>query len=76
MGSDLMPATGVTGAAGGVAMSVPTAGPAEPKGVSLGFYRIEITKEGESIPPKYNSETMLGIGVLGDTTGTKLDLAY
>jgi len=68
--TDLVTAVGETGATGGAPMSVPTSGPAEPKGASLGFYRIEITKEGEDIPAKYNTETTLGLAVLGETNST------
>jgi hypothetical protein len=66
--TDLVTAVGTTNATGAAPMSVPTSGPAEPKGASIGFYRIEITKEGESIPAKYNTETTLGAAVLGETT--------
>jgi hypothetical protein len=75
MGTDLTPVTGTTAATGGAPMSVPTSGPAEPKGGSLGFYRVEITKEGESIPAKYNTETTLGMAVLGETS-TTFNLVY
>jgi hypothetical protein len=49
----------------------------EPAGVQPGFYHIRITKEGESIPAKYNTETTLGLGLLVDPTGLeRLDLKY
>jgi hypothetical protein len=32
-------------------------------GLSPGFYRVEITKEGENIPAKYNTATTLGLEV-------------
>jgi hypothetical protein len=35
--------------------------PGEPRGVAPGFYKVEITKAGEKIPPKYNTNTILGI---------------
>jgi hypothetical protein len=74
--TDIVPGTGMTSANGSVAMSVPTSGPEVPKGVSLGFYKIEITKAGEEIPAKYNTETTLGLGVLGEVSGVKVDLKY
>jgi hypothetical protein len=63
---------------------VPTTGPDDPKGVAPGFYRIEITKAGDNIPAKYNSETTLGqaVGVPPSKGGrakgviTKFDLKY
>jgi hypothetical protein len=39
------------------------------RGVSPGFYRIEITKSGESIPARYNTETQLGQEVASDAAG-------
>jgi len=62
--SDVVPAIGKTDANGATILTVPTSGPAEPKGASLGFYRVEITKNGEDIPAKYNTETTLGMAVL------------
>ncbi len=51
------------------------------RGVSPGFYRIEITKAGEPIPAKYNTETQLGQEVAKDAAGIeggriKIDLIY
>jgi hypothetical protein len=36
------------------------------RGITPGFYRIEITKSGEPIPAKYNTETQLGQEVAND----------
>jgi len=69
LGTDIQPATGKTDAFGATILSVPTRDPGEPKGVSLGFYRVEITKDGENVPAVYNTETTLSMGVLGDQTG-------
>jgi hypothetical protein len=75
MGADIQSAVDTTIANGGVGLSVP-AGPGVPKGMSPGFYRIEVTKDGESIPAKYNTETTLGLAVLGDVNGTPFNLVY
>jgi hypothetical protein len=50
----------------------------DPKGIPLGFYRIEVTKDGESIPAKYNTETILGIDVMGAQAGNtpQFNLVY
>ena len=55
----------------GLAIS-PAPMPADPtvQGLSPGFYRVEITKDGENIPAKYNTETTLGAEVAsGSETG-------
>lgn len=62
--SDLVPATGTTTNMGIASMSVPTTAAGEPKGASLGFYRVEVTKEGVDIPAKYNTESTLGFAVV------------
>jgi len=49
-----------------------------PPGLTLGFYRVEITKDGESIPAKYNTETTLGIGLTHPVSGlgAQFNLVY
>ena len=42
-----------------------------PNSIAPGFYRILVTKEGESIPAKYNTETILGQEVSGDNPNLK-----
>ena len=69
LGPNIKAAEATTDNFGGAAISLPTRDPGEPKGVPLGFYRVEIAKDGESIPAKYNAETMLSIAVLGEQTG-------
>jgi len=64
MGTDIQPATGTTNGNGVTALSVPVAQAGVPRGASLGFYRIEVTKDGESIPAKYNAESVLCLAVL------------
>jgi hypothetical protein len=78
MGSDLKIGTGVTSAEqrGTAEVSVPVPGPEVPKGVTPGFYRIKITKEGETIPEKYNTETTLGVTVTDAGLLKQYDLIY
>jgi hypothetical protein len=73
---DIVPATGTTDARGVTILSVPTSGPAEPRGASLGFYRVEITKNGENIPAKYNTETTLSMAVLRTENIETFNLEY
>jgi hypothetical protein len=76
LGSDLKPATGVTNAIGVAVVSL-EGGPAQ--GVAPGYYRVQITKSGDNIPAKYNTETTFGQEVAGDTEsayGTQFDLNY
>jgi hypothetical protein len=74
--SDITPATGRTDANGATIITVPTSGPEEPKGASAGFYRVEITKNGEDIPAKYNTETTLGMAVFRMENIETFDLVY
>jgi hypothetical protein len=39
------------------------------RGISPGFYRVEVTKAKEAIPSKYNTETSLGQEVANDAAG-------
>ncbi len=49
-------------------------------GVGPGFYRVKVTKTGENIPAKYNTETTLGQEVANDAHGIRegiiFDLQY
>jgi hypothetical protein len=79
LGPGLKTATGTTVAEGVASLSVPVSGPADSPGVAPGFYRVQITMQGENIPARYNSETTLGEEVASDsryTTGIKYDLNY
>ena len=58
-------ATGVTLKDGTASLSVPVPGNTL-RGVAPGWYRVEITKEGEDIPPAYNTATTLGIEIAPD----------
>jgi hypothetical protein len=63
-------AAGKTDKDGRAMISVPVSGiPEDPPGVPPGFYRVEITKPGEDIPTKYNTETTLGQEVARDAKG-------
>ncbi len=51
------------------------------RGISPGFYRVEISKDGEAIPAEYNTETRLGQEVANDAAGLNngvatFDLTY
>jgi hypothetical protein len=76
LGASFPGAVGTTNAAGGAGMSIPDA---KPDGVAIGFYRVEITKDGENIPAKYNTESTLGVGILkpqGNSEGPAFHLKY
>ena len=77
LGDKLSPATGKTNQFGQAGISVPITG-SDPPGLSPGFYRVEITKEGEPIPAMYNTATTLGQEVAADVdmTGITFDLRY
>jgi len=67
LGDDMPVVSGKTGKSGMAMLSVPVSGkPDDPPGVPPGFYRIEITKPGMTIPAKYNTETTLGQEVAQD----------
>ena len=65
LGDNLQTATGVTDEHGVASVSVPVADD-KIRGVAPGWYRVRITKEGENIPAKYNTETILGLEVAPD----------
>jgi hypothetical protein len=76
LGGAIQSGSGTTSAWGvGVISSANAATPAV-RGLSPGFYRIEITKSGESIPAKYNSETTLGVEAAGDSAAAKKGLMF
>jgi len=51
-------------------ISASTADPRVPAGVPLGFYRVEVSKAGENIPAKYNTDTTFGQEVAPDARGS------
>ena len=75
-------ASGTTNQTGMAMISLPTQpGPdGDPPGLPTGMYRVEITKDGENIPAKYNTETTLGQEVSLDNIdlqmGIKFNLKY
>ena len=77
LGDNLRSVSGTTDARGRCALRESEAGP---PGVSPGFYRIQVTKHGENIPAKYNTETTLGQEVARDAAGNEgaiaIDLNY
>ena len=81
LGENIQTATGKTDANGVAMLSVPVvADSKDPPGVAPGLYRVEITKPGDKIPAKYNTETTLGqevaIDARGLQEGIKFDLKY
>jgi hypothetical protein len=63
MGPSVKPGTGVTDAGGNVVFQVEGL---DVRGVAWGFYRIEVSKkkgDQETIPRRYNSETILGVEI-------------
>jgi hypothetical protein len=66
LGGGLKTAEGTTDDHGLARMSVAGSGQ---RGISPGFYRVEIIKAGEAVPPRYNTETSLGQEVASDAAG-------
>jgi hypothetical protein len=65
LGGNLPTGSGTTADSGGASISAPYPGDPGVRGLPPGFYRVEITKDGENIPAKYNTETTLGAEVYG-----------
>jgi hypothetical protein len=65
-GTNVPGAEGTTTERGLASVGIPDA---KPEGIALGFYRVEITKDGDGMPAKYNTETTLGIGLLHPVAG-------
>ncbi len=72
LGEDIKAATGKTTIHGKLSPSIPKENrpsPDSPSGLQLGFYRVRVSKVvngKETIPSKYNTETILGQQVAGD----------
>ena len=66
LGKEFKTATGTTDKDGMAMMSIPLKDPDDPPGVAPGFYSVEITKPGEDIPAKYNSQTIYGLEIAPD----------
>jgi hypothetical protein len=80
LGENMKVAKGTTGENGVCRLSIEMEGPDDVPGVPPGFYRVEVTKAGENIPPKYNTATTLGIDCATDNEevarGLKFELKY
>ena len=78
LGNETQPAVGQTGPSGTCVPSVAASGPDNVPGAAQGFYRVQVTKSGENIPAKYNTETILGLEVSlrGQDRQTVFDLKY
>ncbi len=80
LGENVKTATGKTDKNGVAMISVPTKDRSDPPGVAPGLYRVEVTKAGEKIPAKYNTETTIGQEVALDAEGIqkgiRFDLKY
>jgi hypothetical protein len=61
LGPNAKTATGKTTAGGSLSASDGLEGKDYVAGFGPGFYRVEITKPGEKIPAKYNTDTILGL---------------
>src|SRR3972149_5931888 len=70
LGSKMPVCTGTTSDLGYVSVSEPVEGPDDPKGIPPGYHRREITKAGENIPAKYNTQTIFGIEIAPDRQDT------
>jgi hypothetical protein len=78
LGNEFQPAVGETDASGTTVPTVAAGGPDAVSGAAQGFYRVQVTKIGASIPAKYNTKTILGLEVSlrGQDRQTVLDLKY
>ncbi len=80
LGGTFQPGSGTTDVRGSALISSPYPQDPAVKGMPPGFYRVEVTKDGESIPAKYNRETCLGVeiahGSEGLENGIIFDLDY
>ncbi len=63
LGDGLQSGSGTTDRQGIAWISSPYAADPSVKGLSPGFYRIQITKDGERVPARFNVETTLGAEV-------------
>ena len=80
LGGGMQKGTGTTSSAAVANIVSPYAADPAIRGMSPGFYRVEITKSGEKIPAKYNTQTTLGAEVASDSPGREggypFDLKY
>ena len=80
LGDQLKSGSGTTDANGTVSIAMDPSVAGDLPGMSPGFYRVRITKDGEKIPATYNTETTLGQEIAQDAAGIvggiKFDLKY
>lgn len=81
LGENIQPAQGTSDEWGVVMPKIASQDDADfGDGMQVGLYRAEITKSGEEIPAKYNTQTELGFEVAQDMAGAEegihLDLKY
>ncbi len=78
LGEEIQPAAGKTDQNGMAMLTIAGTGPGNPPGVAPGMYRVVITKQGVSIPPKYSSEdaTTLGQEVAQDAKGIQEGIKF
>jgi hypothetical protein len=66
LGPNMQTGGGTTDSMGRTRPSIPLQGADRFPGMPCGFYRVQITKAGESIPSRYNTETTLGVEISAD----------
>ena len=76
LGDGLQSGSGTTDRQGIAWISSPYAADPSVKGLSPGFYRIQITKDGERVPARFNVETTLGAEVAPRAEKAVFDLKY
>jgi hypothetical protein len=78
LGGAIKSGSATTSETGIAVISVPNTVNANVHGIAPGFYRVEITKDGEPIPARYNSATTLGAEACSEQSGGNLsvDLRY
>lgn len=78
LGGTLQSGSGATSPEGYANITAPYAADVSVRGLSPGFYRVEITKPGENIPTRYNSKTTFGAEISSEDPrhGLIFDLKY
>jgi len=67
LGSNMPVCSGTSSVDGVAILSAPLQSTDDVSGVPPGYYRVEITKSGENIPAKYNTQTIFGAEIAPDT---------
>jgi hypothetical protein len=77
LGDEVQTAEGVTNERGVATLTVPP-DPAQPNvhGVQCGLFRVEITKQGDRIPPMYNTQTIFGQECANDAAGIQEGIKF